>query len=145
VLRKEVIVDTNALFIPGECGVDIFEELERLGYRYIILPKAVLNELNRLRTGLKGKKKRAADVGYSLLLKHLQTSKHDQALGRCTITILEAEEEEGVMNTDEHIVALACKRNAAVLTNDEVLRRSLSQAGIATVYLRGKSRLEEVK
>ncbi|HUV79730.1 MAG TPA: PIN domain-containing protein, partial [Candidatus Bathyarchaeia archaeon] len=68
-IRKEVIVDTNALLIPGEFGVDIFEELARLGYVHIIVPKMVLTELDRLRqrSGLKGKEKIAANVGYSLI------------------------------------------------------------------------------
>ncbi|MFV9678126.1 MAG: hypothetical protein ACNYVW_10830, partial [Methanosarcinales archaeon] len=72
VIRKNVIVDTNALFIPREFGVDIFHELERLGYSHIIVPKAVLNELERLmqKPGLKGKAKLAAKIGYSLVLKY---------------------------------------------------------------------------
>jgi rRNA-processing protein FCF1 len=47
------------------------------------------------------------------------------------------------MNTDELILAVAVKKNAAVLTIDEPLKRKLTKAGIVTVYLRGKSRLEE--
>jgi hypothetical protein len=132
-LRKEVIVDTNALLIPGEFGVDIFDELERLGYLRIIVPRVVLNELDRLRQrpGLKGKEKIAANVGYSLLQRYPR------------ISIEEAEGEKEEEDTDEIITALALKRKAAVLTNDENLRRKLSQAGIATVYLRGGNRLEE--
>ena len=41
------------------------------------------------------------------------------------------------------IAALTLKRKAAVLTNDEELRTKLSHAGIVTVYLRGRNRLEE--
>lgn len=134
-------MDTNALFIPCEFGVDIFEELERLGYRHIIVLKAVMNELDRLRQELKGKDKRAANVGYSLLLRYLHASEQEQMPGRCKVTLNEAD--VGEMNTDEQIVEVACKRNAAVLTIDEPLKRKLSKSGIVTVYLRGKSRLEE--
>jgi rRNA-processing protein FCF1 len=141
VLRKKVIVDTNALLIPGEFGVDIFYELEKLGYTRIIVPKVVLNELDglRQRPGLKGKEKRAAKIGYSLVLKYVHAEPD-----RFTVTINE-EEGGGERNidTDEWIVELALKKKAAVLTNDELLMRKLSKAGIATVYLRGKSRLEE--
>jgi rRNA-processing protein FCF1 len=141
VLRKELIVDTNALFIPGEFGIDIFEELERLGYRHIIVLRAVMNELDRLRRELKGKDKRAANVGYSLLLRHLHAPEQpEQMPGRCKVTI---NEESGERNTDELIAEIAVKRNAAVLTIDEPLRRKLTKAGITTVYLRGKNRLEE--
>ncbi|NQE06318.1 Ribonuclease VapC9 [ANME-1 cluster archaeon GoMg1] len=142
-LRKKVIVDTNALLIPGEFGVDIFEELERLGYEHIIVPDAVLSELDRLRRrpNLKGKEKRAAKIGCSLVLKHVQ-EEHDG----CRVTINKEEEEESggrKRDVDELIVKMALKLKAAVLTSDEQLRRKLSKAGIATVYLRGKSRLEE--
>jgi len=142
-IRKEVIVDTNALLIPGEFGVDIFEELERLGYVHIIVPRMVLTELDRLRQrpGLKGKEKIAANVGYSLIRKYTDTSEQERRSLRCTISIEEGE--KGEEDTDEMIAALALKRKAAVLTNDEELRTKLSQAGIATVYLRGKNRLED--
>jgi rRNA-processing protein FCF1 len=153
VLRKEVIVDTNALLIPGIFGIDIFEELERLGYLRVIVPKAVVNELNQLRqrSGLKGKERMAANVGYSLIQNYAHTTGQEQEREpiRCTVTIEEPEEgeeeegggEEG--DTDERIAALAQKRKAAVLTNDEELRTKLTQAGIVTVYLRGRNRLEE--
>ena len=138
-------MDTNALFIPGEYGVDIFEELEKLGYINIIVLKAVVNELDRLRSALKGKEKRAAQVGYSLLLRYLHTSEHEQIPGRCIVAIHEAVGKEKELDTDELIAAVACRRNAAVLTNDELLKRKLAQAGIVTVYLRGKNRLEEIR
>jgi len=143
VLIKEVLVDTNALFIPGEFGVDIFEELERLGYRHIIVLKAVMNELDSLRRELKGKEKRAANVGYSLLLRYLQhkAPEQEQMPGRCKVTLNEAD--MGEMNTDDLILGVALKRNAAVLTIDEPLKRKLAKAGITTIYLRGKTRLEE--
>ena len=139
-----MIVDTNALLIPGEFGVDIFDELERLGYEHIIVPDAVLSELGMLRRrpNLKGKEKRAAKIGYSLVLKYVQ-EEHDG----CMVTINKEEEEEESggreRDVDELIIKMALKLKAAVLTSDEPLRRKLSKAGIATVYLRGKSRLEE--
>ena len=145
--RREVIVDTNALLIPGEFGVDIFEELARLGYVHILVPGMVVTELDRLRRrpGLKGKEKIAANVGYSLIRKYTDTSEQERTPAGCTVSIsieeVEGEKEEG--GTDAMIAALALKRRAAVLTNDEELRLKLSQAGIATVYLRGKNRLEE--
>ncbi len=150
-LRKRVIVDTNALLIPGEFGVDIFEELEVLGYEHVIVPKVVLNELDRLRQSpyLKGREKIAANIGYSLVIKYVQDREPEPY--RCKMTINEEGEGEGGrererdidIDTDEWIVKLALKLKAAVLTNDEPLMRKLSKAGIATVYLRGENRLEE--
>ncbi len=143
--RKEVIVDTNALLIPEEFGIDIFEELERLGYERVIVPKAVLKELDglRRRPNLKGKEKRAAKIGYSLVLKYVHTSKKEPH--RCKVLINEGEEEEEGRDADEIIAELALNKKAAVLTNDEPLMRKLSKAGVATVYLRGGNRLEEYK
>jgi len=146
-------VDTNALLIPGEFGVDIFEELEMLGYEQVIVPKVVLNELDRLRQSpdLKGREKIAANIGYSLIIKYVQGREPEPY--RCRVTINEEEEEEEEeegeegrernIDTDTWIVKLALKKKAAVLTNDEPLMRKLSKAGMVTVYLRGKNRLEE--
>jgi hypothetical protein len=143
---KKVIVDTNALLIPGEFRVDIFDELARLGYLDIIVPKVVLKELDRLRQspGLKGKDKIAANVGYLLLRMYTDTPmQRAGGILRCRISIEEGEEEEEQGDTDEILAALAVKRKAAVLTNDETLRTKLSRAGVRTVYLRGRNRLEE--
>lgn len=160
--REEIIVDTNALLIPGKFGLDIFEELARLGYRHVIVPKMVVNELKKLkeREGesggegegprLTGKEKMAVNVGYSLLQKYVDTtiSEQKRVSGyrfRCTVTIEEGEKkgENGERMTDELIIALAAERKAAVLTNDRRLRTKLSEAGIVTVYLRGRNRLDE--
>jgi len=65
-------VDTNAFFIPEVFGVDIFSELERLGYTEILVPAEVLSELERLRRkrGLKGREKRALNVALALIQKY---------------------------------------------------------------------------
>jgi len=137
VLRKNVIVDTNALLIPREFGVDIFHELERLGYSHIIVPKAVLNELERLmqKQGLKGKEKLAAKIGHSLVLKYASGGS-----GRCNVSIVGGKDEN--RDTDKLIAELAAKLDAAVFTIDDDLKQELTHAGIQTVYLRGRNRLE---
>ncbi len=135
VLKKSVIVDTNALLIPGQFGVDIFQELERLGYSHIIVLKSVLSELQVLmrRHDLKGKDRIAAKVGHSLVLKYASRT------GRYNVTIEDADEDQ---ETDELIAMQAAKRDAAVFTMDDDLKRELMRAGIPTVHLRGGSRLE---
>ncbi len=136
-IRKNVIVDTNALFIPREFGVDIFHELERLGYSHIIVPKAVLNELERLmqKPGLKGKAKLAAKIGYSLVLKYASGRG-----GRYNVSIVGGRDEN--RDTDKLIAELATKLDAAVFTIDDDLKQELTHAGVQTVYLRGRNRLE---
>ena len=148
---KRVIVDTNALLIPGEFGVDIFLELERLGYIRVIVPKMVLDELDGLRSRLKGKEKMAAEVAHSLVLKYASPQKH--ASLRCKVTIDEEllvgrkgkgkDKDEGERSIDDMIAELAVKKKAAVLTNDVGLRKKLSKIGITAVYLRGRNRLKE--
>jgi len=77
-----VVVDTNAFFIPEVFGVDIFSELERLGYTEILVPAEVLSELERLRRkrGLKGREKRALNVALALIQKYAaETKKAEEA------------------------------------------------------------------
>lgn len=141
---KTVILDTNALLIPGEFRVDIFEELARLGYLDIIVPRVVLEELDKLRKspGLKGRDRIAANVGYLLVQMHTDNpAKHVPF----RVSVEEGVEEggEGARNTDKLLLSFAVRRNAAVLTNDERLRRKLRRAGVPTVYLREGRRLEE--
>jgi hypothetical protein len=61
-----VILDTNALMMPVECDVRLFDELDRLGFDgdYVI-PAAVLAELERLADG-GGREAVAASVGRDL-------------------------------------------------------------------------------
>jgi Uncharacterized proteins of PilT N-term./Vapc superfamily len=44
----KVLLDTNALMMPEQFGVDIFSELERLGYFDYIVPTAVVRELRAI-------------------------------------------------------------------------------------------------
>ncbi|MEA3282757.1 MAG: DNA-binding protein, partial [Euryarchaeota archaeon] len=41
----KIIIDTNALMVPAEFGVDIFSELSRLGFDEWIVPSGVSREL----------------------------------------------------------------------------------------------------
>ena len=130
-------MDTNALLIPGTFGIDIYEELEDMGYLEIIIPESVMEELNALRNSEseKGRTKRAAQIGYQLVLQHLQL-----ANGRSRV-VIERKGRGSDRDTDSEIISLAKMRDAAVLTNDAELRRKLRREGIPTVFLRGKNRL----
>ncbi len=123
------MVDTNALLVPGTFGVDIFDELQRMGYIEIIIPESVLMELDALRRR-RGKTKRAAELGYRILSEYMSKRK----------VLIERDTAGG--DTDSRIINIAKRRDAAVLTNDSRLRRKLQHEGIVTVYLRAKNRLE---
>jgi rRNA-processing protein FCF1 len=145
VVGKSVIVDTNALLLPGEFGVDIFAELGRLGYVHALIPRAVLTELERLSVsaGATGKERRAAALGRSLLEHAIRSTDPTHTSFGLQVSIEAPAEEGEAGDTDALIVALAVRQKAAVLTNDEKLQKTLARAGIVTVYLRGGTRLEE--
>ncbi|MDD2777456.1 MAG: DNA-binding protein [Methanocellales archaeon] len=116
------ILDTNALMIPGQFGVDIFSELERLGYDRFIVPRQVVCELKSLYE--KGGNKVEVSVALSLL-------------DRCEVV-----DAKGL--TDDTIVQTAGEMNAAVVTIDAELRKRLKDKGITTICLRQKKRLDYV-
>lgn len=117
-----VIIDTNALMIPVQFNVDIFNELHRLGFDHFIVPLSVLNELERLATVAKGQDRIAAKVGKSLA-------------ERCELVPVEG-------HADDTIVSLAQSTGAAVLTNDIGLKKRLHEMGIRVISLRQRTRLE---
>ena len=121
--RMKVLLDTNALMVPGQFGVDLFEGLEELGFRELLVPRPVLRELAALACLAESRRDRtAARIGLALA-------------GRCEI--LEASEE-----ADDALVDLALKSGAAVFTNDKELKKKLSTRGVTVIHLRQRRRLE---
>jgi len=117
----KVIIDTNGLMIPVQFNVDIFNELQRLGFDELIVPEAVVDELDMLCRQLKGADKVAAKVARSLV-------------ERCEVV-------DAAGPADDVIVELAADLGAAVLTNDIELKNRLCEKDITVVYLRQKNRL----
>jgi uncharacterized protein len=117
-----VILDTNALMAPEQFGVDIFSELNRLGYIECSVPTPVIRELRHLALNEKGLDKTAAKVGLAL-------SERCRAL-----------EING--NADQAIEDLAVEKKAAVFTNDKALKKRLFSKGITVIYLRQGRYLE---
>ena len=119
-----VIIDTNGFMIPVQFGVDIFEELKRLGFNEFFVPEAVVSEIGRLIMRGKGSDRTAAKVARVML-------------DRC-------ERIAGTGPADDVILRLAKEMGSAVLTNDIGLKRRLAKVGIQTVSLRQKNRLDFV-
>ncbi len=120
---NSVLLDTNALMVPEQFGVDIFTELERLGYYLFLVPAPVLRELRALAKLADGKKDRlAARIGLGLAKK----CKTVEALGEADLVLLD----------------LALEMNAAVFTNDKELKKKLSSRGVTVVHLRQRRYLE---
>jgi len=119
-----VALDANALMMPVELDVRVFDELDRLlPGADLVTPRAVLTELSRLADG-GSREARAARVG------------RDLARDRCRIIDSEAD------NGDDALVDLA--RSGAVdyvVTNDGPLRERLQTVGVPVVGLRGTNTL----
>jgi rRNA-processing protein FCF1 len=123
----KVILDTNALMVPEQFGVDVFSELSRLGYVECFVPGQVLEELKMLTTrGDKGLDKVAAKVGLGLA-------------ERCSLACGCAG------SADQAIEEMAVRENMAVFTNDKDLKKRLFSKGITVIYLRQGRYLEAAR
>lgn len=119
-----VVVDTNALMMPVELDVRLFDELDRLLDAYEpTAPQAVVEELRKL-ADKGGEEGIAASVG------------HDLATDRCLLVDTEAP------YADDAVVELAREGVAEyVVTNDQPLQERALDAGVAVIGLRGKNKL----
>ena len=118
-------LDTNALLMPVECDIRVFEELDRLfglDVTELVVPSAVLDELDRLESG-SDEAATAASVGKDLA-------------GRCRVV------ETNVSYADDAIVELATDGKLDyVVTNDAPLRDRLRSHGVHVVSRQGETTL----
>lgn len=119
----KVLLDANALMVPGQFGVDIFEELERLGFREFLVARPVLLEMMALAARADSRRDRiAAQIG-------LQLAERCKTLEACG-------------GADEALIDLAQETGSAVFTNDRELKKKLSTRGVTVIHLRQRRRLE---
>ncbi|HPR66695.1 MAG TPA: DNA-binding protein [Methanothrix sp.] len=119
----KVLLDANALMVPGQFGVDVFGELERLGYRSFLVPRPVLREL--------------------VALAELADSRRDRTAARIGLALAEGcEIVEASGEADDCLVDLALETGSAVFTNDKELKKKLSTRGVTVIHLRQRRRLE---
>jgi hypothetical protein len=118
-------MDTNALMMPVELNVRVFDQLDRLFGHSVadcIVPQAVLDELETLSSG-NGQEATAASVGKDLA-------------DRCRVV------ESNVSYADNAIVELAEEGVFdVVVTNDIPLRDRLLSRGVRVIGVRGTNRL----
>ncbi|WP_409348408.1 PIN domain-containing protein [Natronorarus salvus] len=119
-----VALDTNALMMPVECDVRVFEELDRLfGSVEVLTTRSAIRELERLAEG-GGTEAVAASVGLDL------------ARERCQVV------EDDEQYADDVLLGLAREGDAEyVVTNDGPLRTRLLRAGVPVIALRGRNEL----
>jgi rRNA-processing protein FCF1 len=117
-----VVLDTNALMMPVECNLRLFDELDRLrGEPTPLVPCPVEDELAGLTTG-NNEAARAARVGLDLL-------------ERCELRETDAE------YADDAVLELARAVDAPAVTNDGPLRDRLLDAGVSVIGLREQNKL----
>ncbi len=129
--RREwlVIPDTNFLLVPGQFGVDIIRELERvIQARFrVAVPDVVLQELDVIE-----RKSRGRDLMAVRMAKKLAERFDVVRVGRF-----------GERPIDDQLLDFAANNeHVIVCTNDRDLRRRLRERGIPVVYLRSKKILE---
>lgn len=117
----KVLVDTNGLMVPAQHGIDVFEELRALGFDECVIPSAVSDELESLKSKVRGSDRVALAVA-------LELSK------RCGVV-------DAPGNADDVIARLAKEMGAAVFTNDAALRKRLKKDGVKTIFMRSRHML----
>ncbi len=124
----KVVLDSNALFVPLQFKIDIFEELEKLlkvNFEVVLL-SPIRQELEKFAE--KGSPKMRKNAVYALKLAE-----------KCTL--IDVEEKMGA-SPDDMIVEVARKRGFLVFTNDRKLRKRLRNINVPVIYVRQKSQLE---
>ncbi|MCS7124240.1 MAG: hypothetical protein NZ932_02330 [Candidatus Bathyarchaeota archaeon] len=126
--KLKVILDSNALFVPLQFKIDIFEELRTLLNRNFepVLLQSVKKELEKI--AAKGSLKNRKKAVYALKLAE-----------KCTIVEFDG---EGGGSPDDVIVKVASEWKCPVFTNDRTLRKRLRDINVPVIYVRQKSRLE---
>lgn len=152
-----VLLDTNALMMPVELDVRVFDELDRLlggvsrkrsgtptgaplagadtgaidrieeSSTNLLVPRAVLTELDRLADG-GGREGIAASVGADLARERCRIVDHDAGYA------------------DDAVVELAeTGAYDYVLTNDRALRRRVVERGVPVIGLSGQNHLRVIR
>lgn len=127
-VSMKVILDSNALFVPFQFKIDIFEALRALLGRKFepILLSPVKKELENI--AKKGSPKMRKWAVYALALAE-----------KCIFLDVK---NEAVEPPDDIIVEIAKKCDCLVFTNDRKLRKRLRDISVPVIYVRQKSRLE---
>ena len=124
----KIILDANALFVPIQFKIDIFEELKTLlnvNFEPILL-SPIRRELEKIAE--KGSPKMRKNASYALTLTE-----------RCRLFEVN---EKFVGSPDDVVVQMAQEWNCPVFTNDRGLRKRLRNINVPVIYVRQKSRLE---
>jgi rRNA-processing protein FCF1 len=120
-IYKTVILDSSAILMFFEFSVNWEKELDSLvGAHRLVVPTAVIQELQILATRNRGQKKATAALK---LIEKYETIDAD------------------AVSADDALLKIAEKTQGVVVTNDAELRKRLKNRGFSVIFLRGKKKL----
>jgi len=124
-----IILDSNALFVPLQFKIDIFEELKTLLNKKfeLVLLQPIRRELEKLAE--KGSPKMRKNASYALKIAE-----------KCKL--IEIDEQIADSSPDDVIFQVAHEWKSTVFTNDRELRKRLRNINVPVIYVRQKSHLE---
>jgi rRNA-processing protein FCF1 len=146
-VKPTVVFDTNALMMPVECDVRVFEELDRLGFgdAAFLAPAAVIEELDRLAAG-GGREAVAASVGRDLAGRVAVAATRASYADDAVVELATGGVDGRDRDRDRDAEAVARERDASgervVVTNDRPLRDRLLARGVRVIALRGRNKLD---
>ena len=119
---RTVIVDSNALMMPVQNGIDLESEITRLlGTCHITVPSSVVDEIDHL-AEKSGAIRSAARVAQQLIKRFRVVTTPGRG--------------------DQSIINYAKKVQGIVVTNDKDLKKELRDKELPVIYLRGNNHLE---
>jgi rRNA-processing protein FCF1 len=118
-----IVLDTNALMMPVECDVRVFEEIERVaGDHELVAPESVVTELRSLAEGA-SEEATAASVGLDLADR---------------LSVVETD----VAYADDAVLEIATDNGIDfAVTNDGPLKERLLARDVPVIGLRGQHKL----
>ncbi len=123
--RVKVLLDTNALLMPVQFGIDLYDELQALfGDFEPVTLEEVVGELSGLSRG-RGRDATAARVGL--------------AMARRSTVVPSGSSADRV---DDRVIEYARREGCTVVTNDRKLRNALLREGVDVVSMRRARTLE---
>jgi SSU processome protein Utp24 len=136
-----VVLDTNALMMPVECDIRLFEELDRLlgESREQVVPQSVVTELADLATGA-GKTATAASVAADLARRRCTAHETDAVYADDAVVEL-ATAAVAAPATECEPTGSASGAMSCAVTNDRPLRERLLDRGVPVISLRGENKL----
>jgi rRNA-processing protein FCF1 len=125
----KVLLDANALMMPAQFSIDLFDELHQLVGAFEPL---VLDGIMRELAGISsGRGRAAAAARYGMGIAQQCITIHSKDLSPDTV--------------DEQVIDYAQKNGCVVVTNDRRLREMLLSRNIGVISMRKQKRLELIQ